>query len=339
MTEMQPRPVHYYRYRSLFWPIALIGVGLVWLLANLGIISPVSFWSVLRLWPLLLIAIGLDIIFGRRWPAVGALIGIATVVAAVALLVAAPTWAPALGWNAGAEVKSGHFSEPVGNATSARMELHLSDASTTVSALSDSNNLIDANLQYVGDIDFTASGDTAKTVVLRRSGAIIWPFDWLVSQPRRWDIGLNAGVPLDLNVDASSGDATLNLAGMKLKSLAIDASSGSMKVNLPEAPDHYALDARASSGSMSFSVPEGADVEASVSMSSGSMNFDVPNGAAVRVVVIDSSSGSVNVPREYTRTENRGGDKGAWESANFASATQKIVITVTHMSSGSVNVR
>ena len=43
----------------LFWPIILIGVGVIFLLNNLGVITG-SPWEVIwRLWPVLLIALGL----------------------------------------------------------------------------------------------------------------------------------------------------------------------------------------------------------------------------------------------------------------------------------------
>ena len=53
-------------YRSLFWPIILIGVGLIWLLGNFGIISGANLAVLFRLWPLALIVIGLDLLFGRQ---------------------------------------------------------------------------------------------------------------------------------------------------------------------------------------------------------------------------------------------------------------------------------
>ena len=46
-----------FQYRSLFWPILLIGVGVVWLLGNLGYIPMPSLRMLIRLWPLILIVI------------------------------------------------------------------------------------------------------------------------------------------------------------------------------------------------------------------------------------------------------------------------------------------
>jgi len=60
-----PRP---HRRRGMFWPLVLIGIGLVALLANYGVIQPVAIVSLLALWPVLLILLGIDISFSRRWP-------------------------------------------------------------------------------------------------------------------------------------------------------------------------------------------------------------------------------------------------------------------------------
>ena len=54
------------RRGSLVGPLILIGLGVVFLLNNLGILSW-SVWEVIfRLWPILLVAIGLDLLVGRR---------------------------------------------------------------------------------------------------------------------------------------------------------------------------------------------------------------------------------------------------------------------------------
>jgi hypothetical protein len=55
-----------YRRGGLVGPILIIGVGAVLLLNTLGYL-PYSIWTVLlRLWPVVLIAIGIDLLIGRR---------------------------------------------------------------------------------------------------------------------------------------------------------------------------------------------------------------------------------------------------------------------------------
>ena len=48
----------------LFWPIILIGVGAILLLSNLGYIHGSPWTTIFQLWPVLLIAIWVEILVG-----------------------------------------------------------------------------------------------------------------------------------------------------------------------------------------------------------------------------------------------------------------------------------
>ena len=78
-----------YRRPSLFWPVLLIGLGVLFLLQNFGLL-PRGMWAALvPLWPVLLIVLGLDMFLGRR-----SLSGAILVLVLSALIVAASlTWA------------------------------------------------------------------------------------------------------------------------------------------------------------------------------------------------------------------------------------------------------
>ncbi len=62
--------------RDLFWPVLFVGFGLLWLLVNLNYLPLDNIGVLISLWPALLVAAGLDLMVGRRWPFVGALIGV-----------------------------------------------------------------------------------------------------------------------------------------------------------------------------------------------------------------------------------------------------------------------
>ena len=141
-------------YRSLFWPILLIGVGLIWLLGNMGILPSPGLGLLFRMWPLILVVIGLDILFGRRSPIIGALIGLGAVALAIALIYLAPT----LGLEPSGELRTLQFNEPLEGATSARIDLDLDRYQTTVEALSDSKALIEAEIDIRHGIYFRLEG-------------------------------------------------------------------------------------------------------------------------------------------------------------------------------------
>jgi hypothetical protein len=346
-----------FRYRSFFWPIILIGIGVIWLLANLGVIAGASLAVLFRLWPLLLIAIGLDIIVGRRSPIVGALIGLALVGAVVLLLIAAPN----LGLAADTELKTDRFTEPVGAATSARVDLDLWSSPAHVFALSGSENLIEVEATYTGAILFSASGQQEKTVRLSREFDSFVPFFWLEALGReRLEIGLNPAVPIELNMDGGSGPADLDLSQLQLLALNLDSGSGSIAVTLPESGVEFDADIHSGSGAVSIVAPagaranlqiesgsgavaidisDGAQANLRIESGSGSVTVDVPDDGGVRLEVRDSGSGSVRVPSAYSPIQSGDGDEGVWESPAAAGSAPPVLIVVEDMGSGSIVVR
>jgi hypothetical protein len=61
---------------DLFWPVIFLGAGILWALVSLNWLSVNQVVSLLNLWPVLLIAIGLFLLLGRRNAWVGGLIGL-----------------------------------------------------------------------------------------------------------------------------------------------------------------------------------------------------------------------------------------------------------------------
>lgn len=379
--EPRPRQDEYHRRddraeyrgdRSFLWPIVLIGIGVIWLLSNIGLIADVSWGLLLRLWPLILIVIGLDLLFGRRWPALSALIGLGTIALVVLLLF----FAPQLGLDASApatffglpiitditdaDIRTERFTEPLEGAESARIDLDLSMGHTTIHALDDANALIDAELTHIGEIDFRASGNRAKTVRLGQRDAIRFGPLITNASPLTWDIGLTREIPLDLTIDVGSGPADADLRPLRLQSLDLNGGSGPLNLFLPEGATDYRARLDGGSGPITMSVPEGAvlsdlaieagsgpldiaieagaRLQASLDAGSGPLTVDVPEQAGVRVRVTDDGSGSFRVPSDYRRVERGDGDTGLWESPNYASATQRIELRFD-LGSGPVTIR
>ncbi|MGB8252772.1 MAG: DUF5668 domain-containing protein [Anaerolineaceae bacterium] len=328
-------------YRSIFWPIVLLGVGAVWLLSNLGYIQTIDLGFLVRLWPILLIIIGLDILFGRVAPWISALLGLVVIGGLIAVLI----YAPSLGFARPAELTTERLVEPIGGATAAIVDLRLSLEPATVTALSGSQNLIEADLKHYGKAFLTVSGETQKKVVLGKESTtsgnnwFTWPsFSTGWNNDLYWNIGLTAQIPLDLSVDGSLGSSELDLNGLKLSDMNVNVSMGSMEIILPESAEAYEVDINGSAGSLDVNLPENTNVSIHLDGSAGSSTFLLPVGYALRVEVLDGGLGSVDLPGDLSRISGSGdAQEGVWESANYANAANKLIITISHVGPGSIN--
>ena len=81
--------------RSLFGPLLLIAIGVIWLLTRSGSIPSSNLWALTHIWPYLLIAAGLGLILRAYWRYSNLLMDV-VVIGGVVLAI---LFAPALGWD------------------------------------------------------------------------------------------------------------------------------------------------------------------------------------------------------------------------------------------------
>ena len=205
-------------------------------------------------------------------------------------------------------------------------------------ALSDSANLFEGVIEHTGTIDFRTSGTSERHITLSRRSPNVQFFFGVQNFNLRWDIGLNSGVPIQLNVDSGSGSVQMDLADLKLSGLKVDGGSGSVMIDLPGSTTAYAVDYRGGSGSLNLTLPADSDVTVTLDGGSGSLNLHLPANSAVRLDVRDSGSGSVNMPGAMQRVSGSG-ETGIWETSEYASAAHKITIIAADLGSGSLNIR
>jgi hypothetical protein len=353
----------HYRYRSLFWPVILIGAGVMWLLYSLDVISASNLEVLGLVWPVFVIAIGVDLLVGHRSAVAGAIVGVVT----VGIVIALTLIGPGAGWVTTGDLKTETFSTPVGEATEAQVEIGLSGYTTSLHALpaavGTDRPLLYASVTHRGTIEFSAEGTTQKVVTLKSGNRWQW-WQWIGSNSATpWDIGLDRGVPLSVIVRASSGSSTLDLTGLQVRKLELQASSGDSQVVLPGADplSAYRPDIRlnSSSGRMDVQAPDAAAFGMKVDMSSGDTRvtlgtdsaadvdfrgssgqfvLTVRPGQALRVEVKSISSGDVKLPDGLTRISGEG-NKGAWQTPGYDSATNRVSLVVESMSSGTVKVQ
>ena len=316
MNQSQPLPAPR-RAPGLFWPIILIGLGVILLLSNLGRL-PADPWPLLsRLWPVILIVIGLDILLGRRsvwggvFSAALALLVIGSVIALLYIAQNYPTWYHF----SASEFHTQHIAHPLGDVRQAEVRIDFPGGLGTLSALEDSSNLIEGDVTYPGELVdmFSSSGSSARVQLDSRFFG--WGLMWREAGSRRWMLGLNPRAEYDLTLDTGSGSYEFDLRKLTLRSFALDSGSGYVALTLPDAekaPRRFRLNA-----------------------GSGAVDIRAPEGAALRVEY-DGGSGALIVPG--LRKVSGGRRDGVYESAGFSPSGLYLIIELDG-GSGSVTIR
>ncbi len=101
---------------SLFFPILLITIGVIWLLINTGRVPVENLYYLLPLWPILLILGGINILLRRVSWMVSGLVWLVVAATAVYVLLAPPSFLSVIPVP---ELKHETFQAPLGEAQSA----------------------------------------------------------------------------------------------------------------------------------------------------------------------------------------------------------------------------
>jgi hypothetical protein len=282
-----------YRRGGLVGPVILIGLGVIFLLNNLGRLDWGVWLFILRLWPVLLIGAGLDLLVGRRsiW---GSLL---VVVVMLGVLAGAVIFYQQRGWG-GTELARQSISRPLEEATSADVTLSFGLRALSVGALSEGGNLIEGTAElYRGERlveRYAVVGEEAQ-YSLSPEGETWNAFPNWPARMARWDVALSPNIPVVLMIDSGVGETVLDLQGLQVIELSVDGGLGTMRLTLPAQ----------------------GDVEGDLNLGIGAVEILVPQGVAVRMQV-DGGLSNVIVPAGYVR------DGDVYTSPGYASAENRV---------------
>jgi hypothetical protein len=264
----------------LFWGLALITAGLVALAAQQGIVDRSALADGWRLWPVVLIAIGLAIVLSRTtFAAVGTVIAALVVgIAGGTLIAVGPGVVSCGGEPVSPNTFDGDFELP-----KATVELELSCGSLDV-ALADGTSWVAVGSTVNDGPPVIESSVGALHI---RSGSEGLPFG---RDRQKWTLSLGRETSYDLSASLNAVDSNLHLANGTFDSLALNPNAGSLHIDFSGA-DVTDLDVSLNAGSMSIVADEGTDLVGTISANAGSIDFCAPmtaqrfEGAALRFTV------------------------------------------------------
>ena len=268
--------------------VLMIGLGTVLLLGNLGYLDMGAFELLLRLWPIFLIALGLDILFrgSSVWVSIlGGVVALALVGVVVWFAFTAPV---------GAAGNVQAINQELGNATQAEVLIDPAVGNLNIAAAQGEEDLISGQINLARnqriDDEYRISNGNARYAISSEGDPVFIPFAGF-GLNMLWDLDLSPAVPLDLRTDMGIGRQEVNLSGLNVTGLVVETGVGTTLVILPaEGP----LDAR-------------------VKTSLGSTVIRVPQGTSVRINV-DTGIAAVNFPNDFRRVNDTILSPGASES-------------------------
>ena len=284
----------------LFWPIILIGVGSILLLSNLGVITGNPWSIIFQLWPVLLIALGLEILFGGTtgWRAiVSALLGLGLVAGILWVLIAQPA-IPGLNFGS-STLQTTSISYPISGVESARADISFGAGTSNLHALGDSNNLIEGTLQTYYPPTFVASqtGDQANIRLAPGASPVVIP---PLSTEEKWDVGLNSSATYQINLNVGVGQSKVDMSKLRLSGGEVNGGVGNTEMWLPN------------KGTFTLNVNGGV----------GELRINVPHNMALRVEVNGGLGGFHGMARLQQVNDN------VYETEGFSSAENAITLIV-----------
>lgn len=260
------------RRSGLLWPLFLIGLGVIFLLNNLGM-TELSAWELLlHYWPLLLIAGGVDILFLRRG-------GWGTLLAAFLILAVLVGGVYLLETRAFASKEVDTIRQSGAGLERAQVVLNPAAGSLHLAVLKD------------GGADLLR-GEVARGF----GGRIVQTFDderdpprfelghegWVSVPPMAgwgsqwsWNLRLDAEVETALDVDMGAGVIDLDLRGLSLESVETNLGVGQIVLTLPER-GQFEVRIESGVGDSLVVIPPG--MQARISLDTALVQVNLPDG-------------------------------------------------------------
>jgi hypothetical protein len=255
-----------FRRGGFVGPIILIGLGVVFLLNNLGFLEWGIWETVLRLWPLLLIAVGLDLLIPRR-SAVGAMLSLIVMLA----VIAGAVWLVSVHSGGDLAPRVEEIDQPLEKIDKVEISLEPGAGVARVGALQDSDLLLVGRLglsrgQRVEREILTEDGLT--NIHLRSVGGWLWSAYTSETDKEigrgEWSLNIHPDPMLRLNVELGAGEVDLDLSELTLEIVQVDVGVGKIVARLP-AKGEFDVSLEGRIGAMEVIIPRGLAVRVQVS--------------------------------------------------------------------------
>lgn len=266
--------------------ILLIALGVLLLLQTTGVVRWELWLDLWRFWPVIIIAIGINTLVGRRVPWLA-------LVLVVGLMAGSVGIAFALGGPGVDRQAISSFTQPLDGVESVDVGITFGAGQLTVGSLpAASPNLVEGRFQgREARASFNRSGGTGD---LRLSMRGHRSFRHVRSV--EWEILLSRSPSLSIELDGGAADITVDLRELQVGYLDVDAGAAQVEIIMPDSAGHVDAEIDAGAADIEVIVPDG--VAAKITSNSGLSSIDIDGSRF-------PNAGGAHVSPDFDTAENR----------------------------------
>jgi hypothetical protein len=237
-----------------------------------------NIWEViLNLWPVLIIAIGLDILVARR-SALGAVLALLL----LAAILAGALWIMGVGAAVGSDMEGQQIVQTLDGAEQAVVIIEPAVGYLNIAAFSPDQEqtgtlmtgTVNLNDSGILERDYSIVGGTGTLTLSRGSFRATFPS--MRGSEWGWELYLNPQTPLDLNINMGAGSIELDLSALQVTDLDVDLGVGRTEVIFPDVNEPLNASINGAVGEMIVYIPASKSVR--VTSNTGLALIDVPDG-------------------------------------------------------------
>lgn len=231
----------------------LIVLGSLLMLNTLGIVNWAVWVYLLQWWPVILIAVGVQMLLGRR---VFHLVLAVLLVAGTAMYVTGGPPRPwGASWSVGAESQQFRVSQGMpGGVTAGSLDLDYGTGRLNLG--SGSGGLLDGELSYYSReprVSVSQNNGLARVKVKQESERVLFfPGN---RSGADWHIRLSEEIPWDLNLDVGATKAYIDLSRLEVRKLDVDAGASDLRIVFGPRSPRMAVDIDAGAANVELAIP------------------------------------------------------------------------------------
>jgi hypothetical protein len=296
--EKQEKEERERRRPRVVWPVILITVGALWLLSTTGTIE-VDWWRFLRLWPVVLILWGIEVLLGGRSFLANLLVAILALAVAGGAAFYVVSDVP---FRRGEGVGVDRFSEPLNSIDQAQLDVNMPAGNLVLESVGDAEDLVRGELDLAGRQQpiwrFEKTDGRAEMALAYEDGS--WARAFVPGESETWTLQLSPEAEVSLTAQLGAGQLEIDLVGLDISDLEIQNAVGQSVVTMPG---------------------EG-NVEGTVRNVIGQLVIEIPRTMAARIRV-NRALTSVQVPARFSEVQD-----GLYETEGWESSEQRVDLTV-----------